>query len=115
MNFGIKINTHRKDKKMKVLVWMLMASLLVVFFILGCGSDNPPDNPLPPASIFDDPSTINSPHGSVHFGAKTYSPDGTRYAREVEPIYYMGTLVFLTRKPTSLSSNLKQWEGGIMI
>jgi hypothetical protein len=31
------------------------------------------------------PATVDSPHGSVPFGAKAYSPDGKLLAQEIEP------------------------------
>jgi hypothetical protein len=31
------------------------------------------------------PSAVHSPHGSVPFGKEACSPDGTKYAREIEP------------------------------
>ncbi len=43
------------------------------------------DNYTPAGLIYQDPSAVQSPNGSVPRGAKAYSPDGTMYAMEAEP------------------------------
>jgi len=55
------------------------AILFFCLFVGGCGAFGTGK------SIYDDSSAVQSPHGTVPFGAKAYSPDGTRYAREIEP------------------------------
>ena len=37
------------------------------------------------SGCIDKPAAIGSPHGSVPFGQKAYSPDGKMYTSEVEP------------------------------
>lgn len=39
----------------------------------------------PEKSVFDTRYAVQSPNGSVPFGSRAYSPDATRYAREVSP------------------------------
>jgi hypothetical protein len=43
-----------------------------------------PPTPTPTAASVPMPAYVCSPHGDIPFGARAFSPDGTKYAREVE-------------------------------
>lgn len=70
--------------KRPVLIAMLWITGLL---FSGCGTPHS-------GSVFNDPSTVNSPDGTVHYGASAYSPDGTRYAREIFPTWHGDIGVF---------------------
>ncbi|MFA6493301.1 MAG: hypothetical protein WCV58_04140 [Patescibacteria group bacterium] len=54
---------------------VILAVFVVVFVVSGCGGGGGGK------SVFDDPTTANSPHGSCSFEDRAYSPDGEYYTQ----------------------------------
>jgi len=60
------------------LIWRLCFNASLVFFLVGCGVGG--------SKLCDDHrEAVCSPHGFVPFGQGARSPDGARYAQEIEP------------------------------
>lgn len=58
---------------MKRLGYLFFLSLVLVVLLAGCGGGGG-------KSVFDDPTVVNSPNGSVPLGDRAYSPSGLYYA-----------------------------------
>lgn len=74
--------------------------VVLILAVAGCGGDegNPP------------PDHVDSPGGSVPFGATAFSPDGLKYAREIDPRDTGMIGVFSTRDDHSIVE-FDAWDG----